>query len=401
VEDVESRIHAFDRVMSSATQQGLWANQPLSIMWDDHDWLGNNAGGDTSQIGYQAALESYRMALPYYEPLPSSFNNVSETSDGYGTRGMYQAFTIGTVRFILTDLRSESSQTSIYSPQQRDWLFRELENSTSYDFVVWMSTVPWIGSSEEGGDSWKSYAKDRAELSGHIQKVVTKKNLLAIAGDAHMLAFDDGSNTYYVAEEDTDASVQGGSFPILQTGPLDRLGSVKGGPFSDGCHTYLYERNHQYSVIEFHLEDRDQPPCLTIRSYDEKNLVIDKELCGPDIFGNSRNDAGQPTGSCEARYFSTPNIILVCVSGVLLLVAMGLPFFVFEGLCAALGMSFLILFLFALTYAAGFLIPLAAQTNQYDAFETCLVCLLQIFSVVLYLTCWKCYGTKVEKTENR
>jgi hypothetical protein len=28
----------------------------MVYMWDDHDWLGNNAGGDPDELGREAAL---------------------------------------------------------------------------------------------------------------------------------------------------------------------------------------------------------------------------------------------------------------------------------------------------------------------------------------------------------
>ena len=140
VDSLERRIDAaIDNVLSSAKQKRLWANVPLSVVWDDHDWLGNNKGGDTSQVGYQAALDSYRVAFPHDDPLTSSSivdkcnNNNSTNSENTtttttnsnnnedndddrncnnnfdnnnldGNRGVYQAFTIGTVRFIMSDL---------------------------------------------------------------------------------------------------------------------------------------------------------------------------------------------------------------------------------------------------------------------------------------------------------
>lgn len=130
VDSLERRIDAaIDNVLSSAKQKRLWANVPLSVVWDDHDWLGNNKGGDTSQVGYQAALDSYRVAFPHYDPLSSSSivdkcnNNNSTNSENTtttttnsnnnedndddrncnnnfdnnnldGNRGVYQAFTI-------------------------------------------------------------------------------------------------------------------------------------------------------------------------------------------------------------------------------------------------------------------------------------------------------------------
>jgi PhoD-like phosphatase len=181
---------------------------------------GNDSNGYS---GFRdAALEAYRLAMPSYTPLPS--NNSA-----------YQAFTIGTVRFVISDLRSESTETSIYSKEQKEWLFQELSKSDQYDFVIWVTPKPWIEEETPGSDAWKGYAADRAELSQWISTQVTKKNILAISSDAHMLAFDDGSNTYYGDATTTETMKASSgpieSFPLLQSGPLDRLGSFKGG----GC----------------------------------------------------------------------------------------------------------------------------------------------------------------------
>ena len=418
--DIETRINAYDMVMTSSTQRNLWSNLPICNIWDDHDWLGNNLGGNTSEIGYTAAIESYNLAIPHYEPLSSSMSknnsNVTNNDPQYGTNGVYQAFTIGTIRFILTDLRSERSNTEIYSSKQKEWLFTELENSSSYDFVVWMSSIPWIGHAKYGHDSWRGYAQDRQQLSQHIQQVVTKKNLLVISADAHMIAFDDGTNTYY--GDDTNNSVENinnstsangttatspafiRSFPILQTGPLDRLGSVKGGPYSDGCNTNLYERNHQYSVIEFQIEDRDRSPCLKIRSYDENDIILEKQLCG-DIFGNSREYVDEIVGSCEASYLSVTNIVLISISAVILVIAMLLPFSIFKGYFEAILVSLFVLIFFGLTFGAGFFIPYAQGVKNYDAFEAILVSLLQIVSVSVYLGCWKLRGKRNAQSKEK
>lgn len=47
-----------------------------------------------------------------------------------------------------------------------------------------------------------------------------------LAGDAHMVALDDGTNSGY--------GPSGKGFPVLHASALDRPGSVKGGPYSDG-----------------------------------------------------------------------------------------------------------------------------------------------------------------------
>jgi hypothetical protein len=53
--------------------------------------------------------------------------------------------------------------------------------------------------------------------------------LLMIAGDAHMVAIDDGTNTDF----STDRS---GGFPLMHAAALDRPGSFKAGPYSEGAH---------------------------------------------------------------------------------------------------------------------------------------------------------------------
>ena len=226
VNDIARRIEAVDRVLNSPSQRKLFS-LPLVYMWDDHDWLGNDSLGYDGD-GREAALESYKVAMPYHGPLPS--NNSA-----------YHAFTIGSVRFIISDLRSESTAGSIFSDQQKEWLLHELSQSDRYDFVVWVTVKPWIQeesdteTKQKRSDSWKGYPDDRQELSDFISFMMPKKNLIAISADAHMVAFDDGSNTFYGqgSPSDTDMNNDNAtviqSFPLLQSGPLDRLASFKGG----------------------------------------------------------------------------------------------------------------------------------------------------------------------------
>jgi hypothetical protein len=54
------------------------------------------------------------------------------------------------------------------------------------------------------------------------------RNLLMVAGDAHMVAIDDGTNNRY-------ATSGRRGFPVLHAAALDRRGGVKGGPYSEGA----------------------------------------------------------------------------------------------------------------------------------------------------------------------
>lgn len=376
--DLGLRISAIDRVMGSPTQARLYSSAALAYMWDDHDWLGNDSEGEGE--GREAALRSYQLAFPYYTPLPDNSSTPLPSP--------YHAFTIGTVRFVLMDLRSQASDTSIYSQEQKDWLFRELAASPDYDFIVLISTKPWIdvASNTQEDDGWAGYPDDRSELSSYISSM-TKKNLLMIASDAHMVAFDDGSNTYY--GNDTTESTE--SFPLLQSGPMDRLGSTKGGPFTDGCHTVKYERNHQYSVVEFVSTPASgeggsgASPCLNITAKDSSgNPYLTRTLCGTDIF---RNLTSQGSGSCSASTVSTSTTAMLGATCALLVLT-GLVSLKFIGCCVGLTTFVISIVLTAATFGIGIGIPLSKNIKQFDTQDIGIVVVTQTVVVFLYVLVW-------------
>ena len=71
-------------------------------------------------------------------------------------------------------------------------------------------------------------------------------NLVMVSGDAHMVAIDDGSNSGY-ARDGTPG------FPLLHAGALDRPGSVKGGPYSEGA----YPGGGQFGRLEIRDDGGD------------------------------------------------------------------------------------------------------------------------------------------------
>ncbi|MEZ5377050.1 MAG: alkaline phosphatase D family protein [Acidimicrobiales bacterium] len=209
-----------DLTLSEPAQAALYRQTPVAYMWDDHDYGGNDADGNSPSR--QAAMAAYREHVP-----------------SYGLSGdesaIYQAFTVGRVRFILTDARSarnlqnddNSDAPSMLGPEQKTWLKQELiESSQTHELVVWLNPVPWIAAAEDGADHWGGYAVERREIADVIADNDID-NLLMISGDAHMVAIDDGTNTDY----STDGYP---GFPLLHAAPLDRPGSVKGGPYSEG-----------------------------------------------------------------------------------------------------------------------------------------------------------------------
>jgi alkaline phosphatase D len=197
----------YDRVLSHATQGALYRSMATAYMWDDHDFTGDNS--DSSSIGRDAARAVYRERVPHYSIGPTG-----------GTLG--QAFTVGRVRFILTDLRSgstpagtrDSPSKSKMGAAQKSWFKQELINArdAGFPFIVWVNTMPWIAASQPGDDSWAGYATERTEIANFIRDNRIN-NLAMISGDMHGLAYDDGTHSDY-------ATGGGAPLVVMHAAPL-------------------------------------------------------------------------------------------------------------------------------------------------------------------------------------
>jgi len=214
---------AYDKALASPTQSKLYRTTAVAYMWDDHDFGPNNS--DSSSPSRGASRLAYRTNVPHY-PLIVPVDGP-----------IYHAFTIGRVRFLMADARSERSprtvpegpDRTILGTEQKAWLKRELLSARdSHALIVWINSVPWIGddTAAENADRWTGFTTERAELAGFIEENGIR-NLCIISGDAHMLAIDDGSNNRYGPAKTVGA-------PVFQAAALDRKGSVKGGPYSHG-----------------------------------------------------------------------------------------------------------------------------------------------------------------------
>jgi phosphodiesterase/alkaline phosphatase D-like protein len=228
---------AYTTLVTSPAQQALYLETPIAYVWDDHDFGGSNSNG--SSAAKEAARLAYRENVPHYE-----------LAAGDGNEPIYTSFDVGDVHFIVTDSRSVRDSEdypgggkSLLGAEQREWLKGDLlRGSKDYQLVVLVSAVPWIAPEDAARDDWGGYAGERKELANFIaDNGIT--NLMMLAGDAHMLAIDDGSNTDY--------SDRGGAgFPLLHAAALDRPGSVKGGPYSEGA----YPGAGQYGLVTFRYE---------------------------------------------------------------------------------------------------------------------------------------------------
>ena len=223
----------YDQVLGHAVQGPLFRAMPVIYTWDDHDYAGNDS--DSTATGRGTARSAYRERVPHYPIGP-----------GDGTIG--QAFTIGRVRFIMTDLRSaalpaslrESSTKTKLGSAQKAWLKQELINArdNAFPLIVWVSTHPWIAPAKLGDDSWAGYATERAEIANFLRDNRVS-NVAIISGDMHGLAFDDGTNSDY-------ATGGGAPITVLHGAALTQSPSTKGGPYSGG----VVPGSAQYGVLE-------------------------------------------------------------------------------------------------------------------------------------------------------
>jgi hypothetical protein len=253
----------------------LLRRTPIASMWDDHDYGPNDSNRDSPSRN--ASREAYSLNVPHYE--------IPERS----VQGIYQAYTMGRVRVVLTDCRSEADLTGgrMWSKQQEAWFVDELSNWQDYAVILWLTSVPWIGAPAESGDSWSKYSNFRTRISNVIADFGVE-NLIILSGDAHMVAMDDGSNSDYA----TDG---GAGVPVFHAGPLSNAGSSKGGGYSEGCAGYLFFLNEQYGVIDIIDNGVNQTACVRMRGYADSDVVMALDLCTP--FTNVNGTAG--AGSCE------------------------------------------------------------------------------------------------------
>jgi phosphodiesterase/alkaline phosphatase D-like protein len=141
---------------------------------------------------------------------------------------------------------------------QRAWLEAELDGGSHHAaLVVWANSVPWIAAPTQSGDHWDwgGYDDERRRLAAFIQDR-SIENLVIVSGDAHMLAIDDGTNSP-------------GRIPVLQAGSLDRHGSIKGGPYSEGA----YPGGGQFALMTIRDDGNEIEVIWSGRDYLDRELV--------------------------------------------------------------------------------------------------------------------------------
>lgn len=265
VNDVSLFRSAYDLMFASAAGRAMLAmDLPFAYMWDDHDYGPDNS--DKTAPGRLAALQTYREFVPHYE---------LQAGEDDPQSAIYQAFTIGRVRFILTDLRSQRTPNlapdvpskTVLGAKQKKWFKQELVRATEdpgIALIVWCSTMPW----NDDERKWGYFRHEQQELINYMKGHNLNKwvPIVIVSGDAHMLAVDDGSYSP-------------GNLTTLHAAALGRPGSIKGGPYSHG----LFAGSGQYGLLDITDDGGSRAPCIYYRGMSmTEGQLLEFDTCHPE-----------------------------------------------------------------------------------------------------------------------
>lgn len=235
---------AYEAAFAQTRREQLHREIANVYVWDDHDFGPNDSDGTSASRPAAAAV--YRQAVPHFA-LPA----------GAGDNPIYQTFRIGRVRFIATDLRHQRSANSttddtsktMMGATQKAWFKAQLDEARDEgsQLVVWLCSQVWrvdppftgIDTAANGQDHWGAFSTERAELANYIRDNAIPQVLL-LGGDAHFVAFDDGTHTDYAT---------GGGAPIVEfhASALDGGGSSRGTSWMSG----VSEGGGRYGLAAF------------------------------------------------------------------------------------------------------------------------------------------------------
>ena len=175
----------YNRLSCMQSFRDMVSRTPVTLaIWDDHDYGGDNAGGD-----YPMKFQSQKMFLDFWNiPLRS------DRRRGFGVYGTYRFQSpAGSISIILPDLRfyrdPEISVNGAYIPtngsmlgvSQWTWLENEIILSQKNDNLTIIGSSTQFGHSPNGYESWNLYPIDRQRLL----KLIDPKKTLVISGDVH------------------------------------------------------------------------------------------------------------------------------------------------------------------------------------------------------------------------
>lgn len=187
----------YDSVL--ATRQGrLYRDVPLVHVWDDHDYGPGNSDR-TAPLRAEAA-QAYRERIPSYD-LPAS--------DG---GGVYHAFTVGRVQFVVLDTRyyrdplTDPAPRALLGSAQKTWLDSLLGTSTS-ELLFVVESQRWNNTGTKTNIG--SYSQERDDLVAMFGDHAWLDRMAMLSGDVHGSGICTGGGNDF------------GGFPLFQGGSLD------------------------------------------------------------------------------------------------------------------------------------------------------------------------------------
>lgn len=288
-----------DSFSNNARQNGmknLLALVPFDYVYDDHDYGANNS--DSTSPSRPAVINFYKETIPSY-PL-----------DNPDVNGIYHAYTIGRVRFIHTDMRSNRTPflsmdkndpaKTMLGATQKAWFKQQLidaKNNTNIALIVWLNPSPWTGDDTNpyswdygaAGEHWTTYLAEREEIHQYIiDNDIT--NIMIINGDTHQLGIDDGRNSVFAKDEngntyDWKTLNPNILTPVIESSPFNKDVDNGSGPFdindkgdsgkvvpmSEKTYSVFRVSDNGYNWIKVDVEQYCLPDGISY--YSDKTLV--------------------------------------------------------------------------------------------------------------------------------
>ena len=248
-----------NNLLSRSNYINFFNKYPLAYVWDDHDFSGNDS--DSTAAGKANARRAYREYVPHY-PLGTPVAGTNAP--------VYQAFTIGRVHFILTDLRSARRTPTMMGAIQKQWFKDQcIYARDNFLMIAWMSSVSFGGNQ---ADNWGGFGAERTEL-GNFFRDNNIRNMFIMSGDAHMAAIDNGTNHDF-----STGSNNANDYPVIQAAGMSQNGSTKGGTYSEGgTFPNPVITTGQYGVVEVSDPGTNQV-CITLTTYRVTSAGVESQL---------------------------------------------------------------------------------------------------------------------------
>ena len=327
--DMYKYREALTKVMASNGQRRLYNKTPLVYMFDDHDYGANNS--TKYSPSKPASIGCYEENFPHY---PYGGNPLTD--------GIYQAFTVGRVRFILTDLRSQREDSFIddYSPikvmmgvNQLAWFKNELliaKSDENISLICWLNPGSWTGEDQDpyswdygaSGEHWTAYKYERTDIYNFIYNNDIQ-NIFIICGDTHQQAIDDGRNSIFdnmyfsgktINWRDLNPNLL---IPVIESSPFDQSPDHDGGPYNinDIPDSGMVTRSCEQSFTTFEIIDNGYNWIqVNVEQYGIYNSSLNRELIKTKYFSfqrdcNGINTAKTPLNNIVPK-FKTGQVIL-------------------------------------------------------------------------------------------